>query len=81
VKARNNLSQRSENSQALADFNMLTSAAGERTLILVEHDMTFVSSIARTVTVLHQGSMLAEGCIEQSQNNQKVIDLYLGESQ
>lgn len=60
---------------------LLTSLAGERTVIVVEHDMEFVRSIARTVTVLHQGSVLAEGSMDDIQNNQKVIDVYLGESQ
>ncbi|NRA16745.1 MAG: urea ABC transporter ATP-binding protein UrtD [Oceanospirillaceae bacterium] len=60
---------------------LLTSLAGERTVIVVEHDMEFVRSIARTVTVLHQGSVLAEGSMNDIQNNQAVIDVYLGESQ
>ncbi len=59
---------------------LLTSLAGERTVIVVEHDMEFVRSIARTVTVLHQGSVLAEGSMDEIQNNQAVIDVYLGES-
>ena len=60
---------------------LLTSLAGELTVIVVEHDMEFVRSIARTVTVLHQGSVLAEGSMDDIQNNQAVIDVYLGESQ
>ena len=40
---------------------LLTSLAGEHTVVVVEHDMDFVRSIARKVTVLHQGSVLAEG--------------------
>ena len=60
---------------------LLTSLAGERTVIVVEHDMEFVRSIARTVTVLHQGSVLAEGSMDDVQNNQDVIDVYLGEGQ
>lgn len=58
---------------------LLTSLAGERTVIVVEHDMEFVRSIARTVTVLHQGSVLAEGTMDQVQNNRDVIEVYLGE--
>lgn len=58
---------------------LLTSLAGERTVIVVEHDMEFVRSIARTVTVLHQGSVLAEGSMDQIQNNKDVIEVYLGE--
>ncbi len=57
---------------------LLTSLAGERTVIVVEHDMEFVRSIARTVTVLHQGSVLAEGTMDEIQNNRDVIEVYLG---
>lgn len=59
---------------------LLTSLAGERTVIVVEHDMEFVRSIARTVTVLHQGAVLAEGTMDQVQNNPDVIEVYLGEA-
>ena len=52
--------------------------AGEHTLIVVEHDMDFVNRIARTVTVLHEGSVLAEGPMSQVQNDQRVIEVYLG---
>ncbi len=58
---------------------LLTSLAGERTVVVVEHDMAFVRSIAKTVTVLHQGSVLAEGTMDEVQNNQDVIEVYLGE--
>lgn len=57
---------------------LLTSLAGERSVIVVEHDMDFVRSIAKKVTVLHQGSVLAEGPMEQIQNDPKVIEVYLG---
>jgi len=58
---------------------LLTSLAGERSVVVVEHDMDFVRSIAKTVTVLHEGHVLAEGSIDDVQNNQKVIEVYLGE--
>ncbi len=58
---------------------LLTSLAGERTVVVVEHDMEFVRSIARTVTVLHQGSVLAEGTMDQVQSNPAVVEVYLGE--
>ncbi|PCI41846.1 MAG: ABC transporter ATP-binding protein, partial [Moraxellaceae bacterium] len=59
---------------------LLISLAGDHTVIVVEHDMEFVRSIARTVTVLHQGSVLAEGSMQEVQNNPAVIEVYLGES-
>jgi urea transport system ATP-binding protein len=58
---------------------LLTSLAGERSVVVVEHDMEFVRSIARTVTVLHQGSVLAEGTMTQIQENPQVREVYLGE--
>ena len=58
---------------------LLTSLAGERSVVGVEHDMAFVRSIARTVTVLHQGSVLAEGTMSEVQSNPDVIEVYLGE--
>lgn len=60
---------------------LLTSLAGERTVVVVEHDMEFVRSIAKTVTVLHQGSVLAEGNMSDVQNNPAVIEVYLGQEQ
>jgi urea transport system ATP-binding protein len=58
---------------------LLTSLAGEHSVVVVEHDMEFVRSIARRVTVLHQGSVLAEGSMDEIQANQKVVEVYLGE--
>lgn len=57
---------------------LLTSLAGEHSVVVVEHDMDFVRSIAKTVTVLHQGSVLAEGSMDEVQNDQRVIEVYLG---
>jgi urea transport system ATP-binding protein len=57
---------------------LLQSLAGEHSVIVVEHDMEFVRSIARRVTVLHEGRVLAEGDMDQVQNDQRVIDVYLG---
>ncbi len=58
---------------------LLTSLAGEHSVVVVEHDMDFVRSIAKKVSVLHQGSILAEGSMDEVQNNQRVIEVYLGE--
>jgi urea transport system ATP-binding protein len=57
---------------------LLLSLAGRHSIIVIEHDMAFVRQIARKVTVLHQGSMLFEGTVDEVQNNEKVIELYLG---
>jgi urea transport system ATP-binding protein len=57
---------------------LLRSLAGRHSVIVVEHDMEFVRSIARQVTVLHEGSVLAEGSIDEVQSNAKVIEVYLG---
>lgn len=58
---------------------LLQQLAGERTVVVVEHDMEFIRSIAKHVTVLHQGSVLAEGSMDDIQNNDDVRRVYLGE--
>ena len=58
---------------------LLHQLAGEHSVVVVEHDMDFVRSIASEVTVLHQGSVLAEGTMEQVQANREVVEVYLGE--
>ncbi len=60
---------------------LLTSLAGERSVVVVEHDMEFVRSIANIVTVLHQGSVLAEGTMNEIQDDPKVKEVYLGSSE
>jgi urea transport system ATP-binding protein len=57
---------------------LILSLAGERTLIVVEHDMEFVRNLGARVTVLHEGSVLADGTVEHVQNQPSVIDVYLG---
>ena len=59
---------------------LLLSLAGKHSLVVVEHDMTFVRQIARDgqVTVLHQGSVLCEGKFDEVQSDQKVREVYLG---
>jgi urea transport system ATP-binding protein len=58
---------------------LLLSLAGRHSVVVVEHDMNFVRSIARKVTVLHEGQVLAEGTMDQVQNNPRVKEVYLGE--
>ena len=58
---------------------LLTSLAGEHSVVVVEHDMDFVRALNSRVTVLHQGTVLAEGSMDQVQNDPKVVEVYLGE--
>jgi urea transport system ATP-binding protein len=57
---------------------ILQSLAGEHSVMVVEHDMDFIRSIARRVTVLHEGRVLAEGDLDQVQSDPRVIEVYLG---
>jgi len=57
---------------------LLLSLAGRHTIIVIEHDMVFVRQLASKVTVLHQGSVLCEGSLDEVQNNERVIEVYLG---
>ncbi|MFI4989083.1 MAG: urea ABC transporter ATP-binding protein UrtD [Alphaproteobacteria bacterium] len=57
---------------------LLLSIAGSRTIVVVEHDMEFVRRLGARITVLHEGSVLAEGAIEHVQNDPRVIEVYLG---
>ncbi|OJU20519.1 MAG: urea ABC transporter ATP-binding protein UrtD [Afipia sp. 62-7] len=50
----------------------------EKTVVVVEHDMTFVRELGVRVTCLHEGSVLAEGSLDQVSNNERVIEVYLG---
>ncbi|HLP75777.1 MAG TPA: urea ABC transporter ATP-binding protein UrtD [Candidatus Paceibacterota bacterium] len=57
---------------------LLMSLEGKHSIVVIEHDMTFVRQIARKVTVLHQGTVLCEGSVDEVQNNERVIEVYLG---
>jgi len=57
---------------------LLLSLQGKHSIVVVEHDMEFVRSIARKVTVLHEGSVLTEGTMDDVQNDPRVIQVYLG---
>jgi urea transport system ATP-binding protein len=59
--------------------DLLLSIAAERSVLVIEHDMEFVRQIARTVTVLHQGTVLCEGPVEQMQRDPRVLEVYLGQ--
>jgi urea transport system ATP-binding protein len=57
---------------------LFISLAGSHSLIVVEHDMAFIGTIASKVTVLHEGSVLAEGTLAKVQNDPRVVEVYLG---
>lgn len=61
-----------------ATAELLKRISQGRSVLVIEHDMEFVKSIAHRVTVLHQGKVLAEGSMEAVQSNPKVIEVYLG---
>ena len=57
---------------------LLRTIALGKSLVVIEHDMEFVKSIASVVSVLHQGKLLSEGSIDDVQNDPRVIEVYLG---
>jgi urea transport system ATP-binding protein len=57
---------------------LLLGLEGRHSIVVIEHDMTFVRELARKVTVLHQGTVLCEGSVDEVQNNERVIEVYLG---
>ncbi|MEN9539336.1 MAG: hypothetical protein RLZZ126_1571, partial [Pseudomonadota bacterium] len=57
---------------------LFLSLKGKHSLMVVEHDMGFVGAISEIVTVLHEGSVLAQGSLAEVQANDKVIEVYLG---
>ena len=62
-----------EDGSALSDYSGWT-----RSVVVVEHDMAFVREIAERITVLHLGQVLAEGSVEEIENNPRVREAYLG---
>ncbi len=65
-------------SERVATAELLKRISQGRSVLVIEHDMEFVKSIAHKVTVLHQGKVLAEGSMDAVQSNPKVIEVYLG---
>lgn len=58
--------------------SLLRTIAEDHSVMVVEHDMEFVEALGVKVTVLHEGSVLAEGSLDHVRNDQQVIDVYLG---
>jgi len=58
--------------------NLLIELAKKHSILVIEHDMEFVRQIAQKVTVLHEGSVLCEGTMDQVQSDRRVIEVYLG---
>ncbi|QEY32642.1 urea ABC transporter ATP-binding protein UrtD [Synechococcus sp. RSCCF101] len=59
---------------------LIKSLAGEHTVVVIEHDMEFIRSLAAPVTVLHQGKLLTEGSLDDVKADPRVIEVYLGQS-
>jgi urea transport system ATP-binding protein len=57
---------------------LLKRIAGARSVVVVEHDMEFVRALGSRVTVLHEGTVIAEGSIDHVQADPRVVEVYLG---
>ena len=57
---------------------LISSLAGKHSIVVVEHDMAFVAQLRSDVTVLHEGAVLAEGRLDEVQNDPRVVEVYLG---
>jgi urea transport system ATP-binding protein len=57
---------------------LLLSLQGQQTIVVVEHDMAFIRTIADKVTVLHEGAVLTEGTMDEIHKDPRVIQVYLG---
>jgi urea transport system ATP-binding protein len=64
--------------ETMRSAELFLTLAGDYTLVVVEHDMDFVARIADRVTVLHEGRVLAEGSMRSVQENEQVIEVFLG---
>lgn len=65
-------------SETEATAQLLKDITGAHSVVVVEHDMDFIKALDTTVTVLHEGSTLTEGRLQDVQNDQRVIEVYLG---
>jgi urea transport system ATP-binding protein len=64
--------------ETLQTAELLKEINRDKTVIVVEHDMAFVRELGVKVTCMHEGSVLAEGTIDQVSTNDRVVEVYLG---
>lgn len=64
--------------ETMRTAELFVSLAGKHSLVVVEHDMAFIRELGGAITVLHEGSVLAEGDLDTVQNDPRVIEVYLG---
>ena len=64
--------------ETMRTAELFVSLAGQHSLVVVAHDMAFIKELGGLVTVLHEGSVLAEGELDSVQNDERVIEVYLG---
>ena len=64
--------------ETMQTADMLKAIAGERSVVVVEHDMAFIRALDCRVTVLNEGTVLAEGSLDAMQRDERVIESYLG---
>lgn len=64
--------------ETMKTADLLRAIAGERSVVVIEHDMDFVRALDCKVTCLHRGAVLAEGSLDHVSSNPEVIEVYLG---
>lgn len=64
--------------ETMATAKLLKAISANHSVVVVEHDMDFIRALDTRVTVLHEGSVIAEGTLDAVSKNQRVIEVYLG---
>jgi urea transport system ATP-binding protein len=64
--------------ETMQTAELLVEIAREHSVVVVEHDMDFVRRLGVKVTVLHEGSVLAEGSLDRVSSDERVVEVYLG---
>ena len=73
-----NIGAKSDKAAPMKTAELFKELSKKHSLMVVEHDMDFIEALDCRVTVLHEGSVLAEGSLANVKNNQQVIEVYLG---